>query len=139
MCGRFALGIDATELREALGRGYFGRRRREQDEPQHEGAGPRDDGTPPLPSSTGTTGNESSLFERARAQQDQGDDEDERDTDESLRAESRGGLEWRSIEEQSAWRPRYNVAPKSGGVVVRRSSNKAAFAYELSVLKWGLV
>ena len=42
------------------------------------------------------------------------------------------------MEAKSSWRPRYNVAPKSGGVVLRKNHREKG-GYELDVLKWGLV
>ncbi|GAA5851077.1 hypothetical protein JCM3766R1_006480 [Sporobolomyces carnicolor] len=140
MCGRFALGLGATELRDQLAREYFREPADDVDGPRREprardGREPDDDDHDDC---------------------DDGDDREEgeekhkesRDSmTDSRRQQERRRLEWEVATEaetgrhdrtsESTWRPRYNVAPKSGGVVVRRRSKESSF--ELSVLRWGLV
>ncbi|GAA5930499.1 putative peptide hydrolase [Sporobolomyces koalae] len=109
MCGRFALGIESQDLQEQLGRQYFGSGRRREETERSQG--------------------------RSRdVQQDQPDDGASHTSTNERDPGGDRSLQW-SSESGMTWKPRYNVAPKSGGVVVRRSST----GYELSVLKWGLV
>jgi putative SOS response-associated peptidase YedK len=130
MCGRFALGVDANELQDQLARQYFGRAEpgADQDD-QGTGGSPSTEDTSPSVQPSG-----SSLVGRIAAEQ-AAEDSDEGEG-ELAYAGGPKELRWGSQENQSRWRPRYNVAPKSGGVVVRRSKSGA---YELAVLKWGLV
>jgi len=139
MCGRFALGVEANELGAHLARQYFGNQASEshqQDQPSPSNSN-HNDSPQPEASGSGSEGGGSaaagSLIHQLQleAQQDDSDQEEE----------GTGGekeIRWSSMEAKSNWRPRYNVAPKSGGVVLRRNHREKG-VYELDVLKWGLV
>ncbi|GAA5952586.1 hypothetical protein JCM3765_002214 [Sporobolomyces pararoseus] len=126
MCGRFALGVNSNELREQLAREYFGGGDQEENNNNNENGG---DSEEPEGSRSGSE--QPSLIERVQTQQhaDYTDEEEEQ-------GRVARKVRWGGSENEASWRPRYNVAPKSGGVVVRRAKDGA---FELSVLKWGLV
>ena len=140
MCGRFALGLGASELRDQLAREYFREPADDVDGPRRE---PRArDGREPDDDDNDDGGNGDDRVEGEEQHKESRDS-----MPDSQRQQERRRLEWEVATgagtghedrtSESTWKPRYNVAPKSGGVVVRRRSKGSSF--ELSVLRWGLV
>ncbi|GAA5976143.1 hypothetical protein JCM5350_000329 [Sporobolomyces pararoseus] len=127
MCGRFALGVNSHELREQLAHEYFGGGDRGENNNDNENGGSSGE---PEGSRSGSE-EQPSLIERVQSQQ-HGDYTDEEEGHGLVAHKVR----WSGSENEASWRPRYNVAPKSGGAVVRKAKDGA---FELSVLKWGLV
>ena len=139
MCGRFALGVDANELGAHLARQYFRNPPPENPDQPSPSTSNQNSSEQPEASGSGSGAGEGfvssgspSLVQQIAQQGQDSDDEGEG---------AQGGekeVRWSSMEAKSSWRPRYNVAPKSGGVVLRKN-HKEKGVYELDVLKWGLV
>ncbi|GAA5916555.1 hypothetical protein JCM5296_005100 [Sporobolomyces johnsonii] len=129
MCGRFALGISADELEDALAAQYFGHRGGQQHHPPQDG----------LP---GAGGSSSSPSLRGAVQQGSNSYEAEQDTSGATRASVEEGsakVRWATSEAKGSYRPRFNVAPQSRSVVLIKRNDAEAGLCELDLLKWGLI
>ncbi|GAA5869320.1 hypothetical protein JCM1840_005439 [Sporobolomyces johnsonii] len=129
MCGRFALGISADELEDALAAQYFGHRGDQQHHP------PQDE----LPGAGGSRSNPSL---RGAVQQGDNSDGAEQDTSGATRASVEEGpakVRWATPEAKRSYRPRFNVAPQSRSVVLIKRNDDEAGLCELDLLKWGLI
>ncbi|GAA5985743.1 hypothetical protein JCM10908_007093 [Rhodotorula pacifica] len=123
MCGRFALGAHAEQLAVDIHQQYF-----VPPSPQpHQGAPHTGTGR----SNAGSSGS------GARASQENSGNSDA-SVPCSSAATHEHAVAWASLEAQSSFRPRYNVAPTTRVPVLRRSK-KSQEVYELDLLKWGLV
>ncbi|GAA5845352.1 hypothetical protein JCM9279_004854 [Rhodotorula babjevae] len=109
MCGRFALGVNAHDLEVATQRDYFHRA------PTASASA----SSPPPPTD-----------HHQDAQQPQQGSSSTTTTDHPI--------QWASLESQSAFRPRFNVAPTTKVPVLRRSQRDPA-TFEFDLLRWGLV
>lgn len=146
MCGRFALGLSGGELEEALARDYF------QPPQQHQGAQDQE---------ADDQQTEEDADEQVQVGGAAENGQGQAPRDEVGKSTRQDALHWSSFEAQSTFRPRYNVrvrlrtrscpdeadqcfpsarqvAPTTQIPVVRRTK-KDQEAYELDLMKWGLV
>ncbi|GAA5939600.1 hypothetical protein JCM3775_002064 [Rhodotorula graminis] len=109
MCGRFALGVQANDLATATHRDYFAHA--------------------PPPASSPPSHTE---------HRDQEHDHQPQQQHTSSSTTTDHPVQWASLESQSAFRPRFNVAPTTKVPVLRRSQRDPA-TFEFDLLRWGLV
>ncbi|KPV73255.1 uncharacterized protein RHOBADRAFT_55027 [Rhodotorula graminis WP1] len=109
MCGRFALGVQANDLATATHRDYFAH------------------APPPASSPPSHTDH-----------RDQEHDHQPQQQHTSSSTTTDHPVQWASLESQSAFRPRFNVAPTTKVPVLRRSQRDPA-TFEFDLLRWGLV
>ncbi|GAA5917137.1 hypothetical protein JCM8208_001659, partial [Rhodotorula glutinis] len=111
MCGRFALGVNAHDLATSTHRDYFA----------------------PAPSA----GRPSSSPPPHDSDRDN-DHQPQQGSSTTATTTTEHPVQWASLESQSAFRPRFNVAPTTKVPVLRRSQRDPA-TFEFDLLRWGLV
>ncbi|GAA6059894.1 hypothetical protein JCM10212_005277 [Sporobolomyces blumeae] len=149
MCGRFALGIQAGDVAHRLESDYF--QRHDQPDREDRSRFGRDDDGHDEPT-THESGSPAPTRASSAVGTAAGDRSEEASHGGRLRDVGRRRIRWRSTDASDSWLPRFNVAPKTGGIVVVRSDverrprhndDDAGAAgdetYTLDVFKWGLV